>query len=67
MPLTACGERIGDAGNIVAGRQLLTGLVDDRFVIGVVEPAVIGYVDDDARRLSGTAREPLVQDVGGSL
>ena len=61
-----CAERVGDAGDVVAGRQLLTGLVDDRFVVGVVEAAVVG-VDDDACRLAALAREPVVQDVGRSL
>ena len=60
------GERIGDAGDVVARRQLLTGLVDGRFVVGVVEPAVIG-VEDDASRLAGVAGESVLQDVGGSL
>ena len=61
-----CGERVGDAGDVVAGRQLLTGSVDDGFVVGVVEPAVID-VEDDACGLAGAAGEPVVQDVGGSL
>jgi hypothetical protein len=50
----------------VATGQVLTYLVDDGFVIGVVEPAVID-VDDDACRLAGAAGEPVAQDVGGSL
>jgi hypothetical protein len=61
-----CGERVGDAGDIVAAGQLLTGLIDDRSVVGVVEPAVVD-VDDDSGCLAGTTGETFGQDVGGTL
>ncbi len=60
------GEGIGDGGDVVAGRQLLTGAVDGRFVLAVVESPVLD-VEDNARRLAGLARESVRQDVGRPL
>jgi hypothetical protein len=60
------GERVRHAGDVGAGGQSGTGLLDGRRVARVIEPPVVG-MEHDAAGKAAAAGEPVVQGVGGVL